>query len=234
MSPILYNFAINPLLCHLEKLSGVSVKGQPPIKVLAFEDDCVLGLNDNNDSIIATEIISAYESASQAKLNSLKSVAIRKLNPPSFLPFDIKYTEEPVQHLGILVDSSGTVDRAMEADLLCKMQSRIAQWKYFQPSIKGRVLLFNTFISSKICYYFRNFPISEDFCSQIKPLMTTYLWQKRIPPFPTDQLSVKLSSGGLYLINPISHAQKMFSLWLSSVLNPSCPPLCWETAAHVQ
>ena len=58
---ILYNFAINPLLCHLEKLSGVLVRGQPPIKVLAFADDCVLGINDSSDSHIASQIISNYK-----------------------------------------------------------------------------------------------------------------------------------------------------------------------------
>jgi retron-type reverse transcriptase len=46
MSPILYNFAINPLLQHLEKLSGVIVQGQAPLKVLAFADDCVLGIQN--------------------------------------------------------------------------------------------------------------------------------------------------------------------------------------------
>ena len=114
MSPILYNFAINPLLCHLEKLSGVLVRGQPPIKVLAFADDCVLGINDSSDSHISSQIISNYENCSQAKLNSRKSMAISKLNPPCSLPFNIKYTNNPVCYLGILVNSSGYADKDME------------------------------------------------------------------------------------------------------------------------
>lgn len=133
-----------------------------------------------------------YEKASQAKLNSHKSIAIKKQNPPSYLPFNIQYTCKPVKHLGILVDSNGTMDRAMESDLLTKMQLRIAQWKYFQPSIKGRVLLFNTFVSSKLWYFVRNFPVSQSFSSEIKSLMMNWIWQKRVPPFPTNQLTIKL------------------------------------------
>ena len=234
MSPILYNFAINPLLCHLEKLSGVSVRGQPPIKVLAFADDCELGIKNQADSKQATHIISMYEKASQAKLNSHKSIAIKKQNPPSYLPFNIQYTCKPVKHLGILVDSNGTMDRAMESDLLTKMQLRIAQWKYFQPSIKGRVLLFYTFVSSKLWYFVRNFPVSQSFSSEIKSLMMNWIWQKRVPPFPTNQLTIKLKQGGLSLLDPVSHSSKMFSCWLSSVLNPNCPPLSWESAACIQ
>ena len=133
MLPILYNFAINPLLCHLEKLSGVLVRGQSPIKVFDFADDFVLGIYDCSNSHIASQIISDYKSCSQVKLSSCKSMAISKLNPPCSLPFNIKYTDKPVHHLRILVNSSGYADKDMEQDLLKKMQSCIAQWKYFQP-----------------------------------------------------------------------------------------------------
>lgn len=84
-------------------------------------------------------------------------MAISKLNPPCSLPFNIKYTNNPVRHLGILVNLSGYADKDMEQELLKKMQSRIAQWKYFQPSLIGQVLLFNTFVSSKLFYFVRNF-----------------------------------------------------------------------------
>ena len=234
MSPILYNFAINPLLCHLEKLHGVLVKGQPPLQVLAFADDCVLGIHDHNDTSISEEIIARYEKASQAKLNSHKSVALKQLSPPSILPFNISYTDVPVKHLGILVNSEGTVSNEIESQLLEKIQQRIAQWKYFQPSLKGRVLLFNTFVSSKLWYFVCNFPISKNFCAQIKPLMNNWIWQKRIPPFPTQQLCIKTRLGGLSLLDPILHSKKMFSFWLSSVLNPDCPQISWESAAQIQ
>ena len=80
MSPILYNFAINPLLSHLNKLKGVSSFGQNPIKALAFADNCVLGIADNQDSYLATKIISWYESVSQAKLNLNKSFALKNVS----------------------------------------------------------------------------------------------------------------------------------------------------------
>lgn len=150
MSPILYNFSINPLLTQLESLSGISIYGQPTLKILAFADDCVLGLKDANDSLKADSIISQYELASQAKLNSNKSLAISKCDSPFSLFRNIKYTNDPVKHLGILICKNGTLDEAMEATLLNKMQSRISLWANFRPSIKGKVLLLNIFISSKI------------------------------------------------------------------------------------
>lgn len=126
------------------------------------------------------------------------------------------------------------MDKAIETELLTKMQSKIAQWKYLQPSVKGRVLLFNTFVSSKLWFFVRNFPISDNFCSQIKPLMINWIWQKHTPPFPTNQLSTKLKLGGLSLLDPITQAHKMFSFWISSVLDPNCSSLSWESAARIQ
>lgn len=153
MSPILYNFAINPLLQHLEKLSGVMVEGQPLLKVLAFANNCVFGIQHTMDSLIATAVISNYEAVSQAKLNVQKSIAISKSNPPTTLPFNIHVTKEPIYHLGILVDSSGISSSRIESDLLAKMQKHIAQWKYFQPTLKGCILFFNTFVSSKLWFF---------------------------------------------------------------------------------
>ena len=226
MSPILYNFAIDPLLCHLDKLFGISTPGHPPLKILAFADDCFLGIKDHNDSKLAESIITEYENASQAKLNSHKSMAIAKNNAPSYLPFKIKYTQEPVRHLGILVNSSGTMNKEMEITLLNKMQSRISLWSNFQPTLKGRVLLFNVFVSSKLWYFVRNFPISDTFGSQIKQLLQTWLWRSRVPPIPTKALSIKTSLGGLSLLDPIAQSSKMFSIWISEVLNPEYKDPC--------
>ena len=63
LSPVLYNFAINPLLSQLQqKLTGISISGQASLKTLAFADDCVLGLSSNQDATIANDLISKYES----------------------------------------------------------------------------------------------------------------------------------------------------------------------------
>ena len=234
MSPILYNFAINPLLTHLTTLSGISIPGQPAIKVLAFADDCVLGIRDLNDTFIATSCIQEFEKASQAKLNAQKSVALPLLNPPLTVPFDIKYSDEPIRHLGIMINSQGIMSSLMETTLLRKMTEHIAQWKYFQPSLKGKVLLFNTFVSSKIWYFVHCFPVSSAFCRQVKTLLNAWLWNSKVPPISSLFLTPKTSLGGLSLLDPEAHALKMFSKWISGVLDPTIQTPGWQLAARHQ
>ena len=71
-------------------------------------------------------IITQYEEASQAKLNAKKLLAVSVGNFNTPLLYNIKYSTSPVRHLGILINLLETMDLAMEADLLTKMQSRIA------------------------------------------------------------------------------------------------------------
>ena len=234
MSPILYNFAINPLLNHLNSLSGISLPGQPPLKVLAFADDCVLGIKDNKDCALATSIFKSFEKASQAKLNANKSEAIAKCNAPSKLPFNIQYSPNPIRHLGILVGPNGVSTSNMEEQLLKKMQDRIAMWTNTKPSIKGKVLLFNVFVSSKLWYATQHFPISSSFESQIRTLFNSWLWRSKTPPISTLSLTIKTKFGGLSLLDPIAQANKMFSIWIAEVLNPDYKTPSWQFAARIQ
>ena len=122
----------------------------------------------------------------------------------------------------------------MEASLMLKMQNRLAIWANFQPSLKGRTLLFNVFISSKLWFYVRNFPISAQFASQIKFMLNSWLWRSKTPPIPTALLANHTTMGGLSLLDPVAHAQRMFSIWLSTVLDPTMCSPSWQFAARIQ
>ena len=51
LSPILYNYSLEPLLLTIsKKLLGIALFGQPNLKKVAFEDDCVVGISNKQDS----------------------------------------------------------------------------------------------------------------------------------------------------------------------------------------
>ena len=62
----------------------------------------------------------------------------------------LKYTTEPINYLGNLISQKGIEVNAMETNLLSKIRSKINLWKMLNPSLKGKVVLLNTFILSEI------------------------------------------------------------------------------------
>ena len=51
LSPLLYNIIFESfLLSFNSSIQGISIRGQPTIKALAFADDCVLALSDSSDT----------------------------------------------------------------------------------------------------------------------------------------------------------------------------------------
>ena len=136
-----------------KKLTGISISGQASLKTLAFADDCVLGLSSNQDATIANDLISKYESVSQAKLIADKSHAISKGLGPPVLFRGIKYSTTPIRHLKIHVNSTGICTELMEDKIATKISSQIAHWSLVNPTIHGKCLLINTFLTSKIWYF---------------------------------------------------------------------------------
>ena len=183
-----------------QKLTGISISGQASLKTLAFADNCVLGLSSNQDATIANDLISKYESVSQAKLNADKSHAISKGLSLSVLFRGIKYSTTPIRHLGIHVNSTGICTELMEDMIATKISSQIAQWSLVNPTIHGKCLLINTFLTSKIWYFTHAFPVSEKFLERISNILKSWLWPNTRAPILLSKLFGHKSTGGLGLL----------------------------------
>ena len=58
LSPILYNYSLKPLLLTISrKISGIALFGQPNLKIVAFADDCVVGISNKRDSNLIEAIL---------------------------------------------------------------------------------------------------------------------------------------------------------------------------------
>lgn len=234
LSPLLYNFSIDPLIRALnKKISGIEVRGQDSIKCLAFADDCVVGASSASDVLAIQELFSLYEKSSQAKLNTRKSQILplndSKIKPPK----GMVTPTEPIRHLGILLNKFGTADQAIEHHLLSGISSRISGWKCQDLSIIGRVQLINTFILSKLIYTAHIIPFSTSFFNSLKSIIQKFLWNK-VPPVKIEILFGPRSIGGIGLINPRVIAQKMFEKFLFRIIqHPSHNESGWHIATRI-
>ncbi|GEQ69310.1 hypothetical protein JCM33374_g2981 [Metschnikowia sp. JCM 33374] len=80
LSPLIFNLALEPFLCHLDKLKGLPLVYETiplqRIKYHAFADDVNVYLDDAEDYAKVSQIISDYEKVSNSKVSSTKSVLL--------------------------------------------------------------------------------------------------------------------------------------------------------------
>lgn len=107
MSPILFNIAANLFIAAGNVvLAGIQVEGQMPLKMMAFADDTVMGVTEEEDVRRAAKLIALYEKASE--------------------DLRVERPEKVFRHLGILFDSTGINRRAMEDAYVQNISNRIA------------------------------------------------------------------------------------------------------------
>lgn len=219
ISPLLYNFSIEPLLLSLNKnLTGITIEMQDPIRALAFADDMALALSTPAD-VRATELaITEYQNISQAKLNVTKSQTIILNGCRLKTPFNIPKTSDPVRHLGIYLTATGTADTLMEDILLKGITSRISQWRRRKVTTLGRVQLINTFVTSKMSYVAHIVPFTTKFFTSITSHIQRWVWDTPRPPLKMDTLTPKKELGGMGLRDPKKIADKAFSKLLVGIL----------------
>ena len=77
LSPVLYDLAVEPLLCYLRnKLKGLPLGGHP-FQCSAFADDIAVGLADEEDQRVLLKGLQLHEKACNAKLNLDKTNSCR-------------------------------------------------------------------------------------------------------------------------------------------------------------
>ena len=114
-----------------------------------------------------------------------------------------------------------------------KISSWIAQWSLVNPTIHGKCLLINTFLTSKIWYFTHAFPVSEKFLERISSILKSWLWPNTRAPILLSKLFGHKSTGGLGLLDFSEHSYCLFSKWIFESLNSTSVELSWQNAARV-
>ena len=100
-------------------------------------------------------------------------------------------------------------------------------------SIIGRSILINTFVYSKVYFYATGSPISPQFISHINTLSQKFIWGTQHPPIKIQRCYGKKQSGGIGLIDVLSHTQKLFSKTLIKVMQADNSQLSWANTYRI-
>lgn len=154
-------------------LKGVTCIGQHPMKTVAFADDAILGIRNNEDLNTAVRIIKEYDHISNDKVDIDKTVLINLDNNPwdKFI-LNIQQEKSSIRHLGVYLSSKGVDQKLIEDKILESWGAKIRSWKAFNRIVEGRYRIFNIFILSKLWFMAHCVSFSSDFFLQIRRLAT--------------------------------------------------------------
>ena len=202
LSMPLYVLTAELLALHIR--SNVNIKGlsypKSMVKLTQYADDTTLFLVDDVSIVETFKTFDLYEQASGAKINVSKckglwsgSLIDRTDTPTNFNWYN---DQLPDKILGLYV---GNVDCTMKnvEHKINTIKNTIAAWKHRDLSLKGRALVINGLLTSRLWFHAINISIPDWAVTEIETLIYEFLWNYKRPLLNRDILSLPLAEGGL-------------------------------------
>ncbi|KAG1157103.1 hypothetical protein G6F36_014271 [Rhizopus arrhizus] len=207
LSPFLFNLALEPLLraihtCPL--LPGFRFHdpafsqmprpiGRPPVlKLLAYADDVLVFLKDPIELTSLLALITAYELASNAKLNLDKTIAVslsghsQPLWRHCLQHRGITHWHDSSSHvaaiyLGFPLTSSSAQLATFLDEMLGSIRLIVHRLAFRRLSVQGRGLIANTLILSRVWHSLRVLTVPAYFLDKIRSIVDQFITSKSFP-----------------------------------------------------
>lgn len=197
LSMHLFVLYLHPLISKLEQLHGDDL-------VVAYADDITVVSTSIDRIEQMRNLFSRFERISGAKVNweKTKSLDVGFIEGnPLYLPW--LRTENTVRVLGVIyANSIRLMVRLNWDEMLAKFSQRIWLNSLRSLTIMQKVILLNTFVTSKVWYLAS---ILSPYCvhtAKITTIMGRFIWNNIVARIPMQQLARERKQGGLKLHLP--------------------------------
>ncbi|KAG1278926.1 hypothetical protein G6F66_011976 [Rhizopus arrhizus] len=246
LSPFLFNLALEPLLraihtCPL--LPGFRFHdpafsqmprpiGRPPVlKLLAYADDVLVFLKDPIELTSLLALITAYELASNAKLNLDKTIAVslsghsQPLWRHCLQHRGITHWHDSSSHvaaiyLGFPLTSSSAQLTTFLDEMLGSTRLIVHHLASRRLSVQGRGLIANTLILSRVWHSLRVLAVSAYFLDKIRSIVYQFITSKSFPKVSFDTCRRPRKEGGLAVLDPATQLHALQLRWLRPLVQP--------------
>lgn len=159
-------------------------------------------MNDVDSIIKAIETVQTYCKGSGAKVNVEKTVFMR-IGEAKILPTSFAFKEEEhIKILGIIFGKDEKNSRNMMwEEILGGMERRLTFWKQRNLNLKGKVLIANTSLLSKMWYALSVMPIQIWVEKRLKKCILNFLWDCKPSRIAYDMLIGPIEEGGVGLMD---------------------------------
>lgn len=229
MSALLYILIAETLSEAIKQETGIIGFPMPgnkaEKKITQFADDTNLILRHMSSLDKAMHVIKRYELGSGSKLNysktngflmgrslvlqQMKSIDFTKHNIQWKLPvlkktddYNHYYIEEGIDILGInFKNDYEQMCNCNFRKLFVKIQTKIEKLQTRNLSIKGRVMVTNTLLTSKLWYVSSILDIPNTIVKQLNTIIFQYIWKTKHNQTSRQTLYLPLDRGGLGLLD---------------------------------
>ncbi|KAK4518015.1 uncharacterized protein ATC70_001365 [Mucor velutinosus] len=229
ISPVLFNFALEPLLLAIlndEKIKGYSIHtaavkssslqlvAPAPVKLLAYADDLLVLVNNCAEMQAIQDHISCYGRASNARVNYHKSIAFplagdrSRVRPDLFrlssrLQFQWYDSDSPsyIKYLGYPIWFSKAQRDDFCKGTILKLQASLDRHRTRSISVYGRANMVNSLFLARFWHMLRVTTLPTAFERKISSLVYQFVCHKIVPTMKKSVIYLPKHVGGLGVID---------------------------------
>ena len=206
LSALLYSLVAEPLGLAIkidEDIRGINIEGSGGNeKIFQYADDTTIIVKDIESVNKVMEVVQMFCRGSGGKLNEEKTIYVR-FGGVNVLTdyFHFKETKE-IRILGVLMGKDErNVKEKMWEEIVGGIERRLNFWKLRTLSLKGKVLILNVLMVSKLWYvlYVTAMPVWVE--KRLKKCFLDFLWNGKPSRIAYSTLIGEVGKGGMGLID---------------------------------
>lgn len=188
-----------------------------------FADDSTLYLKDENQLVLAFDIINEFGRYSGPVINVSKTIGlwlgIDKHKQQNCNIYGILWPTTPINYLGVhIAGDQLSRDTKNWYSKLEKMEKLLNQWKRRKITIFGKISVIKALALPKITYVAQCLPVPDDVVKRVNTLFYDFIWGK-FERVKRNTMIGDLNNGGLKMIDVESHFVALKSSWVAKILN---------------
>ena len=206
MSALLYAIVAEPLAMLLEgesNIRGIKTVGDNVSLIFQYADDTTVTVQDRNSVYGVLECMEEYGRASGARVNIDKSeIMYMNENEKEKAEVGLRERKDYIRVLGINVGIEDRRGREIQYDeIIGGMRKVFGLWKNRKLGLRGKVVVINSLVLSKLIYVMNVVEVPEEVIKKINEMIKDFLWEGRGVRIARDVLENEYGEGGLKLIN---------------------------------
>lgn len=209
LSSLLYSLVAEPLALLIKNdkdVQGIKIAGGEETKIIQYADDINITVKNKESIEKVIQHLKCYESVAGAKVNTDKSIIMYCGNVKrTEEKWDFKEEKEEVKILGIYmgINEEVAVDKTWK-EIIDKIQTQINLWKARGLGIRGKVIVINTLLMSKINHALQTCHLPNWAAQHINNMMSTFLWKGKNNLVSHKTIVSEIREGGLGLTDLLS------------------------------
>ena len=216
---------LSRIIENSSSVKGITI-GKHTYKLTQFADDTTIFLNRSKESLQAIlNVLETFGSISGLKMNTEKTKLIwigskkhckEKLNVSSKL----HWGDSEFNLLGIEFSIELTLVPDLNYDTAIQSAKQtINSWQHRYLTPIGKITVIKTLILSKFTHLFMSIPTPSHLIDTINKLLFRYIWDGKPDKITRQQISKKISDGGLAMINVYNFEKSLKIKWVKHIIS---------------